>query len=62
MADYIKCRRLELAVRQGAYIRELMYERGVSTIKRMHLSTAVTLIDAATLEEVDALARMFANL
>ncbi|MGO7149017.1 Abi-alpha family protein [Rhizobium ruizarguesonis] len=62
LADYIKGRRLELAVRQGAYIRELMDERGVSTIKRMPLSTAVPLIDAATLEEDDALARMFANL
>jgi hypothetical protein len=62
LADYIKGRRLELAVRQEAYIRALMAERGVSDIKRMPLSTAVPLIDAATLEEDEDLARMFANL
>ncbi|AHG47905.1 hypothetical protein RLEG12_18750 [Rhizobium leguminosarum bv. trifolii CB782] len=62
LADYIKGRRLELAVRQECYIRELMVERGVANIKPMPLSTAVPLIDAATLEEDDELARMFANL
>ncbi|MBX5063343.1 Abi-alpha family protein [Rhizobium lentis] len=62
LADYIKGRRLELAIKQEARIRELMRERGVSSIKPMALSTAVPLIEAATLEEDDDMARMFANL
>ncbi len=61
-ADYIKGRRLELAITQEARIKALMKERGITTIRYMPLSTAVPLIDAATLEEDDALAQMFANL
>ncbi|MBB3460609.1 Abi-alpha family protein [Rhizobium sp. BK377] len=62
IADYIKGRRFELAVKQEARIKALMEERGIKTIRPMPLSTAVPLIDAATLEDNEDIAEMFANL
>jgi hypothetical protein len=62
VADYIKGVRLRQGLRFQTDVARLMDERKIAKIRHLPLSTGLTLLDAATLEEDPDLAKMFANL
>lgn len=62
VADIVRGKRIELAMKLQYKVTALMNERGVTKIRPLPMATAYPLIEAATLEEDDEMADMFAHL